>query len=119
MTIGMKEKDPEHLLECFLDVCNRSILSNRDKFPFCQIWRAAERGMATKRVEFILVDDRPKALCHISLVGGAIVPSEPDEERSAPPAVKINMSYVEDVVKEPEKYIEDPSLLNWDWMRVR
>lgn len=119
MTIQTTEQDPKRLLEYFLEVCNRSILNNREKFPFCQIWRAAEQNMAAKRIEFILVDDRPKALCHISLIDGTIVSSEPDEERSAPPAIKINMSYVEEVVREPEKYIKDPTLLNWDWMRSR
>jgi hypothetical protein len=112
------DEDAEQLLEQFLEICNMSMTANREKFPYCHIWRAAETEASAKQCEFVLVDDRPKALCQISLVDGTIKVVASDDKADATPVMKVRMSYIEKVVKSPGKYIEDPSLINWDWMRL-
>jgi hypothetical protein len=113
------EDDPTALLNSFLEIYNRSMTANRDKFPYCHIWRAVEHKTPDLGVGFVLMDDRPKACCHISLVDGELKKLAYMDDNNPPPARTVRMSYVEEVVKSPEKYIADPSLLNWDWMRSR
>src|ERR1700733_6298222 len=56
------EQEYERVFQQYLEICNRAIELNRNKFPYTQIWNARLKTME-KETEFhaIVYDDRPKA----------------------------------------------------------
>lgn len=107
------------LLEQYLEICNRAMQENRDRFPYSQIWQAGEQALSGRAVELAVVDDQPKAQKCVTLHSNQIDGPEPEDMRDDPPVMRLSASYLEDVVAHPEKYIENPSLIDWDWLQLR
>ena len=109
-------KKHEHLFKQYLKICNQALDENKNRFPYNHLWDAAQKLMEDEIVQISIYDDRPKiAYClqfkdhHIE----AVKVSTTDKSDSC----CINMSYLEQVVEEPEKYIENPAKIDWDWLR--
>lgn len=101
-------------LEAYLEICNKVLEANRDRFPFSRIWEAGEAALKGRTIALAVVDDEPKASCVVRLENKHIEAAEPPEE--CPPVTRLSKQYVEDVVAHPEKYIADPSLIDWGWL---
>lgn len=112
----------QELLQAYLDICNKVLAANRDRFPYRQIWSAGEEALSGRTVILSLHDDVPKAHClvafgesHISTEVLAAETLHLHKERL--PVHAVRLTYLLDVVAEPDKYVADPSLINWDWIK--
>ncbi len=109
-----KTTDEQARLEAYLEICNRVLEANRDRFPFSRIWEAGEEALCGRAVALAVVDEEPKASCVVRLENRHIEATEPPDE--VPPVTRISKRYVDDVIAHPEKYIADPSLIDWRWL---
>lgn len=110
------------LLLDYLDICNKVMAANRHRFPYRQIWAAGEQARSGDLAVLALYDEAPKARCIVSM-GEKLISVEQilagGREMSAVdfPVHGVALGYVMDVLKAPDKYVADPSLINWDWLK--
>ncbi|WP_262690373.1 hypothetical protein [Kordiimonas aestuarii] len=105
-------------LEQYLDICNRVLAANRDRFPYNRIWEAGEAALKGRTVAIALVDDEPRASCVVKLKDHHIEAAETGGAAGdQPPVSRLSTRYIDDVLANPEKYIKDPSLIDWCWLK--
>lgn len=107
------------LLEQYLRVCNKVLQQNGDRFPYNQIWKAGEEALSGRTIEFAVVDDEPKAQCRVTLSKNRIRSEADLAVEEHPPVMRLSASYLQQVVSDPDKYIENPSLIDWGWLSPR
>ncbi len=110
------QENYEDLLHAYVSVCNRVLQENWNRFPYSHIWRAAEDAMTGRAVRFAVVDDEPKAECTVSMEAQCLSENEEMKAGEAP-LMRLSARYMADVVANPEKYIGDPSLIDWAWLK--
>lgn len=110
------QNDYEDLLQAYVNVCNRVLQENWDRFPYSHIWRAAEGAMSGRMVRFAVVDDEPKAECTVSMEAKSLNESQ-DVKTGEAPVMRLSARYMADVVANPDKYVGDPSLIDWGWLK--
>jgi len=116
---GTSDKDAyDGLLKDYLRVCNKVLHENRNRFPYSQIWHAGEEALCGKSIRFAVYDDEPKAQCEVTLAENRIKSGDDGKDRD-PPTKRLSVQYLEDVVADPQKYIENPALIDWDWLKPK
>jgi CBS domain-containing protein len=109
------------LLISFLDVCNKSLAKNREKFLYKQLFTLYEKLFAGRDVGVIIYEDDPETeigRVSVRFKDGRYEPvgSEIDDVAFR---VKLKRSYMEKVVANPSEYIEHPEKLDWEWLKSR
>ena len=107
----------EAQLEAYLSICNAALEANNKRFPYSRIWQAGEDALKGRCVELALVDDEPKARCRITLSQHHITRTDENSD-AAPPVTRLSKQHIDDVLADPEKYISDPSLIDWRWLKA-
>lgn len=115
-------RDSDHeLLKDYIAVCNRAIEANRDVFPYKEIFSALEQS-DPEPVSVSVVDDRPKREYELSVEGGSgpchIVCDSACNcaDDGCDKHWRVAKSYLLEVVNNPQPYIQNPALIDWDWM---
>ena len=103
-----------NLLESYVAVCNDVISANRDRFPYGQIWEAAEQSLFGRCFRFEITGGETNRFCPCTFHEGRIYPIQSE---SACMTVRFSEDYVRSVVEHPEKFIDNPTLINWDWLQ--
>ncbi|MCB2081765.1 MAG: hypothetical protein H6908_01745 [Hyphomicrobiales bacterium] len=110
-------QDVDALFKAYLEVCNKAMDANKDRFPYKHIWEAVEKVLADKEIEIRVIDDQPKAAYtlrignhHIEIANG---------EKHSDDGWKVSTSYLKEVVEHPEEYIRNPAKIDWEWLRYR
>lgn len=105
-------KDNRELISKYVDICNRALNVNKNRFPFKQILRAASLSESGLRVKVVMADDgrsvkglllKDDEICCCDL-------SDFDREWV------VQEEYLRNVLCSPEEYISNPAKLNWDWL---
>ncbi|MCK0068263.1 MULTISPECIES: hypothetical protein [Kordiimonas] len=104
----------EKLLESYVTVCNDVISANRDRFPYGQIWEAAEQKLFGRCFRFEINVEGRLEFYSCTLHDGRIYPLQSE---AACLTVRFTEDYVRSVVDNPAKFIENPTLINWDWLQ--
>lgn len=104
---------PLNDLERYIEICNEALARSCDRFPYNRIWQAASEAQAGRGVELVLVDDMPVSTCEVTVYMDHI---ERGLEAGDAPVLRLNKSYLEDVVSNPQKYIDNPTLIDWGWL---
>ncbi len=102
------------VLETYIKVCNDVIHANKDRFPYAQIWQAAEQSLLGRCFRFEVTQGEANTSFVASFYDGHIYPVETDMVCHT---VLFTLEYLQDVIKHPEKYIENPSLIDWNWLQ--
>jgi len=107
----------EKYLRCYISVCNHVLAENESKFPFSQIWRASEQELFGRPINFKIEHNNVEVACSV-VFDKCRIQSIP-ESGNIQPYVRIkkyDLAYILSVLQEPYKYIQDPVLIDWDWM---
>lgn len=110
--------DKESLIKAYVDVCNRAISLNRDRFPFKQILgaaRAAEKG----RIIEVRIQEWPKRNSFIFKIENDLILAELHSACGNCKCDRIwavGEQYLKRVAGNPDPYIANPALIDWSWM---
>lgn len=99
------------LFQRYVEICNAAIDAHREEFPYKQIWSAAKNA----GVRVAVYDDRPKTQYALRFANDHLEADLNGNEES--PAVRLNLSYLRQVVEHPEAYIDNPEKLDWHWLK--
>lgn len=110
--------DYDVLMTRYLDVCNRALVLNSDRFPFKQILGSATQSGKGAVVEVNIVDTLPPVSYAMTLGYNGIEakPHGDCEDCRCDRSWAVSKSYLEDVVMHPDVYIQNPAKINWEWM---
>jgi hypothetical protein len=107
----------ELVFQQYLEICNRAIEQNRNKFPYTEIWGARFKTLETEAtLRAVVYDDRPKAAFMLRLTKDMkieIMEKKPVPDEEWP----FTYQYLKRVVDNPKKYIDNPAKLEWGWLK--
>jgi hypothetical protein len=106
------------LVEQYAGVCNKALLQNKDRFPFKQILGAAKKAESEQPVEVVISDTAPQEVYVFRLGenGIAVETHAGCADCACVRSWNIETSYLQDVIHNPQAYVENPAKLNWEWM---
>lgn len=106
------------LINRYVSVCNEALLENRDRFPFKQILGAAKKNEKNHSVEVWVRGGGAHSLYVFRLRDDGIVASSHDDcdGCACVRSWDVSAAYLEDVVRDPQTYIDNPAKLDWEWM---
>lgn len=114
----------DDLFEQYINICNQALESNSDRFPFKQILNAAKNNDDSQNIEVCIIDDHPIPSHTIQLLNNQITEKKDTGcEKNCPTCQcqtqrqwRVPKSYLEDVINNPQSYIDNPAKLDWDWL---
>ncbi len=107
----------ERVFERYLDICNRAIEKNKDKFPYSEVWKARWKGMEPgNTLQCAVYDDRPKVLYTLQLTEDMKIKIVEKKHVVPEDAWPFKYSYLKQVIDNPDDYIEHPAKLDWGWL---
>lgn len=111
--------DYEQVFQQYLEICNRAIEQNRDKFPYTEIWGARFKALeAEATLHAVVYDDRPKVEFVLRLTRDMKI--EIVEKKAIAPEEEwpFTYQYLKRVVDNPQEYIDHPAKLEWGWLKT-
>jgi hypothetical protein len=110
----------EQLFKSYMEICNKSLECNKEKFPYKQILQAAQGLLQDNKISLSIYDDHPKATYDLAIHDNKIdVVGKSKKNGGANKAWHVNKSYLEKVVSNPQEYINNPAKIDWDWLQNR
>ncbi len=111
-----KEQACYELFGQYLDVCNKALEIGGSRFPYKQMFDAAQRVEVARKVEVKVggLED----LYVIQMGDRKITYDRHDlcEDCNCDGKWFIDVSYLTGVVENPDLYIQNPALINWEWV---
>lgn len=107
----------ERVFERYLDVCNRALEKNRDKFPYTEIWKTRWKALGSHNIlQCAVYDDRPKIIYTLELTEDMQIKIIRKATVTPEDVWPFKYSFLKHVVEHPEEYIEHPANLDWGWL---
>jgi hypothetical protein len=113
------KEDYDEVFKEYIEVCNKAITANNHKFPYKGLLDVCNLIWKDHDINLAIYDDRPKATYSMHLDDDQIIYKEENPEKLKKRPWKINLSYMEKVIGNPEKYIKHPERLDMDWLSSR
>ena len=112
-------KEYDLVFQQYLEICNRAIEQNKNKFPYTEIWGARLKELKEEMdIHAVVFDDRPKLAYKLRLTKDMKI--EIAEKKELPPedAWPFTYQYLKRVVDNPKDYIDNPAKLEWGWLKT-
>ncbi len=107
----------ERIFERYLDVCNKAIEKNKDKFPYMEIWKARWKNLGSNNIlQCAVYDDRPKVIYTLQLTEDMKIKIIKKKDVTPEDVWPFKLSYLKHVVDNPDEYIAHPANLDWGWL---
>ena len=100
----------------YLHICNLALTANKERFPFKQILGALPEPAAPQNIAVRIIDDHPKANHAIHMNADQTLSGCAAEACHCQKEWRVTRSYLEDVIKHADEYINNPAKINWEWM---
>lgn len=121
-----KAKDAKEyalVFQQYLEICNRAIKQNKNKFPYTEIWGSRLQAKVKAKEEAIKIhavvfDDRPKVSFELQLTEDMKIKILDMKEVPPEDAWPFTYQYLKRVVENPKEYIENPAKLEWGWLKT-
>ncbi len=114
----MCNKNIDELFQKYLEICNKAIAENKDRFPYKNLMSLSENILGDHKIDLAVYDDNPKGAYSLQFRDKKLELAEKPPEKPES-AWRVNRSYLEKVVSNPEKYVEHPERLDLDWLKSR
>lgn len=117
----VEEMSEQELVEGFLDVANRAMSKHADKFPFKQLMALSNTIIGDRSIAIgIYKDDSSNTYDHYTyrFQDGKFQMVEHGKVKHAI-EWKASRDYLEEVVENPQEYIDNPFKLDFDWLKSR
>jgi len=103
----------------YLNVVNRSLGQNRETFPYKQILDASEKAFDDKTVAVGIYSEDPSQPHDWFVVAydGGTFSLQEHGKGEADLTWKMKEAHLDEVVENPERYVESPYKLDLDWLK--
>jgi hypothetical protein len=117
----MQRTSTESLFSEYLAVVNRAIAQNRDRVPYKQLFAGAKKLLGDRMIEAVVYHESAiLGRFAIGLENERLEIVEPDHEGGASSwEWKVSEKHLDNVVADPQPYIESPLKLDLDWLETR
>ena len=117
----MQPMDYRILFSQYLAICNQAIQENQGKFPFHQIWSAIDKSK-TETIDVQIIDDYSIPHFRMKFTDNHLTESGCARGSGCCGGCtkkrwQVAASYLNDVVDNPERYIRNPAMINWEWLQ--
>ena len=118
MKESTKDKDEVHqLFQQYLEICNQAMNAHSHDFPYRQFLSISNALIGDEAIDLAIYDDRPKAAFSLTFKDNILTNGGyPDDVKKA---WRVNLSYLQKVVENPEDHIAHPEKLDLDWLKSR
>ena len=107
----------ERIFERYLDVCNRALEKNKDKFPYTEIWGARWKKLGKNNcLNCAVYDDRPKIIYKLQLTEDMKIKIIEKSHVASEDMWPFKYSYLKHVAENQQDYIDHPAKLDWGWL---
>jgi|GEM_PF-3514482 len=100
----------------YIEICNESLLRNKDRFPFKQIISAAREAKEHKYITVQITPNAPSKPLIIYLKQRIHLATEVDKTMEESGIWMVDKTYIERVISHADEYIENPAKINWEWL---
>lgn len=117
----MSQPEKETRFKQALNVINQSLEANRDKMPYNMFIQAGESALEGKNIGVAVYADDPDTphdFYTLKLEGGRM---DLVEHGKQDPDItwKVSDAYLDELINNPQQYIDHPEKMDWDWLRDR
>jgi hypothetical protein len=119
--MSQSPNDTTKLLVDYLETCNEALAKHDDETPYKQIIALADDKLAGKELGFAVYDhdpDAPHDFFTVEMSNGKLHFVE-HGKRDPDIVWKTPQEYLEKVVDNQQRYIDEPSKLDLDWLKSR
>jgi hypothetical protein len=117
--LAEEANDYERVFQQYLEICNKAIEKNKNKFPYTEIWGARFKALKEDAtLHAIVYDDRPKVAFNLRLTKDMKI--EIIDKKALPQEDEWPFTYqhLKRVVDNPQEYIDNPAKLEWGWLKT-
>lgn len=108
----------EQVFQQYLEICNRAIELNKNKFPYTEIWGVRLKALEDEiKIQAVVFDDRPKLAYMLRLTKDMKIEIAEKKELPREDAWPFTYQYLKRVVDNPKEYLENPARLEWGWLQ--
>ncbi|MBW3567880.1 MAG: hypothetical protein KY410_07995 [Proteobacteria bacterium] len=116
--------NPAQTFSRYVDLCNRVMTENQDSLWFRQAIQLNEALWNGRNFRVIVYDRDPGSVIEsftvrLDMDKPEIRLVQDGHAHDVAFSWKTPLSYLEEVVAEPERYIAQPMLLDWEWLKER
>ena len=106
----------EILLRGYIEIFNRAVKENQDKFPYkAMLENAINISDNGQEIEYVIYDVRPKGSFKLRMVNSKLEVID-RKEKPSEGFYSLSYDYLKDVIDYEEKYLKHPERLNWNWL---
>ncbi len=114
---ALQPRSEKELFAQYVAVCNRALETHKDEFPYKQLWEMAQVALEKQPVSLAIYDDQLKAVYDVLLHDNHL--NIVAESHAQPSHVwHMNRHYLEQVVNNPDDYINNPAKIDWEWLKA-
>lgn len=108
----------DYAIRSYVNICNRALSLNKHRFPFKQILGAAKTAEKGKKIEVNIAGATAIESYVFQIEGDQIIvtPHSQCDDCQCDRKWHIEWHYLENVLKDPASYIQNPAKINWDWI---
>lgn len=106
----------------YVDIVNRSLGENRDEFPFDKLLDATDDFLGDRQISVAIYKDDPKNPHDWFTIGfddGTFGIAQRGKSDGSDIDWRVSEDYLRKVVTNPDRYIENPARLDFDWLKAR
>lgn len=131
-SLGMQRASVERLFSDYVAIINRAIAQNRDRVPYKQLVVGGEKLLGGRKICAIICNgtDEERGSYTLELRGGRLHIVDGEEPcdgcdtaagQGRPTYLewRVNRAHLENVVSDPEPYVQSPIKLDLDWLKTR
>ena len=118
----MQAQDYHVLFSQYIAVCNKALTKNKDKFPFRQIWQSVQEVNQGDIVDVQIIDDHTTPRFRMKMEQNQITEANcARQNKCCGGCIKrlwhVQTSYLQHVVENSDSYIDNPAMINWEWLQ--
>lgn len=110
-------------IQRYASICNVALYKNAARFPFKQILSAAERTTHGRAVEVEIADqgkvEDTKYVFRLAQGRIHVEAHTCGKSCRCDGTWRVDKSYLDSVINNAPAYIENPALINWDWLYTK
>lgn len=109
------QQDVGAVFQAYIEVCNRALDRNKERFPYLQIWQAVEELIGDQRIVTRVEDHPDQPLFTISMKNNHL---RLESYSGAVPSCvwNVKQTYLQDIIRRQPSVIDHPAMLDWSWL---